>query len=100
METSQAFYQNESRAIQLTLLDQNNTAFTPASATYYTTDGDGTSVKAEMEATVSSNTVTASAGTPITGTPGEYYMVWKIVDPSGYIYYHRTRIQVLTLLPS
>jgi len=99
LETNQTLYQGESRAIQLTLLDQDNNAFTPASATYYTTDIDGTVIKASMDATLSTNTITGSAGITITDTPGNYYMIWRIIDSDGHIYYHRTYIQVLTLLP-
>jgi len=96
--TSQSLYQDESRAVIITILDQNHTAFVPTSAsTYKVTDDGGVEVISEINATNSSNTLTAVIGTAVTATVGNYYIIWSIVDSNGYIYKHKTFIQVIDL---
>ncbi|MBU0777881.1 hypothetical protein KKF82_06450 [Patescibacteria group bacterium] len=100
-ETYQTFTQNEYRAVTITIQDKNYTAVTPTSASMYqVTDCDGDVVVAEAYATVSSNTLTCIIDTTVTATIGDYMIIWKIVDSDGYIYYHHTNLQIISLLGS
>lgn len=95
------FYQNEVRAATITIRDQDYTAVTPTSAsTFQVTNCEGTVVLTEDNATVSSNTLTGVITTTVTANVGDYYIIWKIVDDDGYIYYHRTGLEVKKLLGS
>jgi hypothetical protein len=97
--TTQTLVQGEHRAITITVLDQNNTAVIPTSAsTFKVTDDDGTEILTEANATVSSNTMTGVITTAVTATIGRYYIIWKIIDTDSYIYYHKTLLQVVSLL--
>lgn len=96
--TFQSLYSGESRAVVITILDRNHTAFVPTSAsTYKVTDDSGVEVLTETSASNSSNTLTAVIGTAVTGTVGNYYIIWTIYDEDGYIYKHKTFIQVIDL---
>ena len=96
--TSQSLYSGESRAVTITILDRNHTAFVPTSAsTYKVTDDDGVEVIAEINATNSSNTLTCVIGTDVTATVGNYYIIWTIVDSNGYTYKHKTYLNVIDI---
>jgi hypothetical protein len=97
--TSQTLTQGEHRAITITVLDQDNTAVIPTSAsTFKVTNSDGTEVLTEANATISDNTMTGIITTAVTGTVGRYYLIWKIYDSDGYLYYHKTLLQVVSLI--
>lgn len=97
--TNQTLVQGEHRAITITVLDQNNTAVIPTSAsTFKVTDDDGVEVLVEANATVSSNNMTGIITTAVTATVGRYYIIWGIIDEDGYRYYHKTLLQVVSLL--
>jgi methionine-rich copper-binding protein CopC len=101
IDTYISFIQNEVRAVTITLRDQNYTAVTPTSAsTFQVTDCEGSVVLTEANATVSSNTLTGIINTTVTATAGDYYIIWKIIDSDGYIYYHKTHLEVKELLGS
>jgi hypothetical protein len=98
METHQTLYQNENRAISLTVLDKDKTAFTDMSTVTYTVENSsGTVVVTQLSATISTNTITAIISTVVTATVGDYFIVWKITDSNGYIYYHKTAIEVIDI---
>ena len=98
METHQTLYQNESRAVTLTILDQDNVAFTTIDSVTYTVENVSESViVTSTAATVSSNTMTAVIGTTVTANIGDYFIIWKITDTDGYIYYHKTALEVLSI---
>lgn len=96
MQTTQTLYQNEIRAVQLRLTDQDDASFQPDSA--YTTiyDSSGTEVRAEQAIYTDSNSVYDIIGTTVTATVGDYEIIWKIVKGS-YTYYHKTNLTVLSL---
>ena len=97
--TTQTLTQGEYRAITITVLDQDNTAVIPTSAsTFKVTDANGVEVLTEANATISSNDMTGVITTAVTGTVGKFYLIWKIYDSDGYIYYHKTLLQVVSLL--
>lgn len=96
MQTTQTLYQNEIRAIQLRLTDQDELPFLPDSA--YTTiyDSDGNVARDEQVIYINSNSVYDVVGTVVTGTVGDYEIIWKIVK-DNYTYYHKTKLTVLSL---
>jgi len=98
METHQTLYQNENRAISLTVLDQDKAAFDDIqNATYSVKTDSGTSVIPDQSAFISDNVVYCIIGTTTTASVGDYQIVWKLIDSNGYIYYHKTSIEVLAL---
>ena len=99
MNTIQQLYQDEIRTIQLTLYDKNNTSFAPSGAFYQVVDSDGDVIMEEISATISENVVSGSINTTVTGTVGTYFIVWKL-QKSGSTYYHKTMLNVVTLLPN
>ena len=96
--TIQQLYQNETRTVQLTLYDRNNTSFAPSGAFYQVVDSDGDEIVSENNATISENIVSCDINTTVTGTVGVYFVIWKIMK-SGSTFYHKTRLQIVTLLP-
>ena len=96
--TIQNVYQNEIRTMEMTLYDQSHATFTPSAAFYQVVDNDGTEVLAEATATVSANVIQGIINTTVTATVGSYVIIWRIVQ-SGSTYYHKTLLDVLTLLP-
>ena len=97
--TIQQLYQGEVRTIQLTLYDKNNTSFAPSGAFYSVVDSDGDIVMEETEVTaIDGNVVNGIINTTVTDTVGTYFVIWKI-QKSGSTYYHKTRLQIVQLLP-
>jgi len=98
METHQTLYQNENRAVSLTVLDKDKAAFDDmVTVTYTIEDDDATVVVTQQSATISSNTITAIVDTTVTASVGDYFITWKITDSNGYIFYHKTAIEVLSI---
>ena len=91
--TYQAFYQNEVRALQIEIDDNDGTDFAPSAAYVSVKDEDGTEVVAEQAALVSSNTVSTLIGTTVTGTIGTYKVIWRILH-SQHTYYHVTELEI------
>jgi len=94
------FYQNEIRAVQIVVRDQNDDDFDPTEAWAYVVDSDDTVVVASASALVSDNSVSTLITTTTTATIGTYYIVWKLlktIDSTDYIHYHKTRIEVMSL---
>jgi hypothetical protein len=96
--TYQILYENEIRDISISLLKQDNTTFTPTSAsTFEVIDDSETTVVDETYVTVSDNVITATINTTVTGTAGSYSIRWKIVDAYDHVYYHKTILDVMSL---
>ena len=96
MQTTQTMYQNEIRAVEIRLTDQDDASFVPDAA--YTTfyDSDGDIVRAEQACYTSSNSVYDVVGTIVTANVGDYEIIWKI-NQGDYTYYHKTYLTVLSL---
>lgn len=94
--TYQSFYQNEVRALQLEIDDNDGTDFVPSGAYVQVQDSDGDTVVAEQAALVSLNTVSTLIGTSVTSVVGEYRVIWRILH-SQHTYYHITELQVESL---
>jgi len=96
MNTYQSFYQNEVRALELTINDQDGNDFIPSAAYAQVKTDKGVQVVAEQSAQVDSNQVRTIIGTTVTATAGEYKVIWRILY-SQYIYYHTTILEVQEL---
>jgi hypothetical protein len=95
-ETYQSMYQNEIRALELTINDQDGAVFAPSAAYTSVRDSDGTTVVAEQDAQVDNNQIRTIIGTAVTATPGEYDVIWRIIT-TEYTYYHITQLEIQEL---
>ena len=96
MNTYQAFYQNEVRALEIDINDQTGADFSPSAAWVEIKDSSDNVVVAEQAAQVDASQVRTLVGTTTTGTAGEYKVIWKI-KYAGYTYYHVTQLSVQSL---
>ena len=94
MRTYQTMYQNEVRALEITINQQDGQEFTPSGAFVTITDAEDNIVLAEQTAQVEDNFVRTVIGTLVTQTIGEYKVLWKIVK-EPYTYYHVTDLDVV-----
>jgi hypothetical protein len=99
-QTYVEMYQNEVRAVQVSIRDQDDDIFEPTAAYAKVVDSNGNIVSSETSAMVSSNTMTTLIDTDVTASDGDYEIIWKILKTSGsqtYTYYHKTHITVKEL---
>jgi len=96
MQTYQSLYQNEIRAIELTINDQDGQDFVPSAAFFAVENESGTEVVAEQAAQIVGNTVLAIIGTLVTATIGKYRIIWRL-QRTGYTYYHATDLDVFSI---
>lgn len=100
MKTYNELNENEYRAIELAIRDQNDDDFEPTLAYASVLDEDDTVIVAEAAAMISDNTITTLITTVVTANIGTYYIKWRIlktVESTTYTYYHKTRIEVLAM---
>lgn len=93
MRTYQTLYQNEVRAVEITVNDQDGQDFEPDSATVKILDNDGNTVVGEQAAMNNGNQIYTIVGTTTTATIGTYKIIWKLVKGS-YTYYHSTDLEI------
>jgi len=93
----QTFYQNEVRALELTVRDQDGNELVLLSAEVEVTDVDGNVVRVEQAASVSSNKVSTIINTTITAQVGLYHVRWTL-HYSTYTYKHATELEVRYLV--
>ena len=99
--TSQEFNQNERRAVELTIDDQDGTTFEPDTA-YVTVydNSDDSEVVGEQDAYVDGSNIYTIIGPAVTANVGEYKIVWRIIKGEGesqYTYYHATILGVVEI---
>jgi len=95
--TLQEFNQNEIRAVELNINDQDGTDFEPDSATTTIYDNsDDTVVVEEQSALVDGSDVRTLIGIVVTANVGEYKIVWKLIK-GDYTYYHATILGVVEI---
>ena len=94
MHTLQTMYEDEVRAVEITILDQDNAIFEPDNVYVTIYDEDDNIVISETAATVSSNAVSIIINTTTTVSTGNYKLKWRIVKDS-YTYYHLTNLIIL-----
>lgn len=101
--TYQSLYQNEVRAIELTIDDNTGTDWEPSAAyttvfkvdrKNYTNKQTTTTVVAEQAAMTQADKVYTVIGTATTSACGDYQIYWKI-RKGRYTYYHVTDLEVL-----
>lgn len=96
MNTYQAFYINEVRALEIDINDQTGADFSPSAAYVTVQNSSGSVVVAEQAAQVSGSQVRTLIGTTTTATVGEYKVIWRILY-GGYTYYHVTDLEIMEL---
>ena len=96
MRTYQQLIQNERRAVELSIDDQDGNTFTPSAAYAQVNDSNGTVVTVEAPAFIDGTTsaVYTIVGTAVTANVGEYMIVWRL-KKEGYTYYHATDLEVV-----
>ena len=96
-QTYMTLYENEVRAVEISIRDQDDAVWYPSSAYVKIVDDDGNTVVNEVPAMVSENTILTKVDTNITSVPGKYHLIWKILKTSGsttYTFYHKTTLTV------
>jgi len=93
----QTMYQNEQRALELTVRDQDGNELTLQSATVEVLDIDSETVVAETAAQVVGNKVSTIISTTVTAQVGLYHVVWTL-NYSVYVYKHVTELEVRYLV--
>lgn len=96
-QTYQELLINETRALELTVRDQDGNEFAPSAAYVEIQDEEGNTVVDEQLVQTYGNKVITLVGTATTTTPGTYYVIWKI-QRYQYTYYHVTKLLVSKLL--
>ncbi len=97
MNTYLTVYEDEQRAVELTIRDNDDVAYTPDSATYTIKDSNGVEIVAETTCMVDENKIYFMVTDTVTALPGEYEVIWKITKVSGantYIFHHKTKLTV------
>ena len=93
-------YENERRAIEISIRDQDDATWDPTAAYASVIDEDGDTVVAEAVAYVTDNLIYTIIDSTVTETPGNYQVIWRITKTSGvqtYTYYHKTVLTVKEL---
>lgn len=97
MNTYLTVYENEQRAVELTIRDNDDVAYTPDSATYVIKDSNGTVIVASATCMIDENKIYFMVTDTVTALPGEYDVIWTINKVSGantYIFHHKTKLVV------
>ena len=97
MNTYLTVYENEQRAVELTIRDNDDAAYEPTSAFYSVYDSNGVEVIAESACMITENKIYFLVDDTVTAIPGEYDVKWKLtksVNASTYIFYHKTKLTV------
>jgi hypothetical protein len=97
MKSYITLYQNEVRAVEITIRDENDLVWEPSTAYFSIIDSNGTIVMAEATAMVDDNKVYAIFPANVSAVCGRYDIIWKLVKVEGsntYTYYHKTNVVV------
>ena len=95
MNTYQSFYQNEDRALEISIDDQDGNDFSPSGAWVEVKNKADEIIISEQPAMVAGGSVRTLIGPTVTGTTGEYKVIWRLAY-GGHTYYHVT---ILTIQP-
>lgn len=93
MNTSQTLYKNEKRAVEITIRDHNDLAYSPSAATVEIKNSAGTTIDSQICMMVE-NRIYCYITTTITQTPGRYFIHWTI-RKDMYTFKHKTEVLVL-----
>ena len=94
MRTYQTMYQNETRALEITINQQDGEEFVPSGASASIYDADDVVIINNQPAMVEDNKVRIIVGPTTTGFVGEYRVLWTIVR-GPYTYHHVTDLDIV-----
>lgn len=95
MNSSQTLYKDEKRAIEITIRDHNDIAYSPSAAYVEINNSEGTTIN-EQNCMIIENRIYCYIAVGITQTPGRYFIHWTI-RKDMYIFKHKTEVLVLEL---
>lgn len=97
MKSYITLYQNEVRAIEITIRDQEELDWLPSNAYVSVRDKNGNFIINETTAMVNDNKIYFIIPTTVTSVVGVYDVLWKIIKVDGsntYVFYHKTNVIV------
>lgn len=96
--TYQTFIEGEERALELTVRDQDDAAYTPSLVYATVYNSTGTVIQAETLCDIDVNKVYFTVTDTVTATPGTYEVKWRLMsdidEVNEYKYYHKTILTV------
>jgi hypothetical protein len=95
--TYATLYENEERAVEITIRDQDDVDFEPSGVFAEVRDTEGGVVLPEATCMVVANKAYAFISDTVTGIPGKYEVVWRIMKTVGevdYKYFHKTELLI------
>jgi len=97
MKTYLTIYQNEQRAAELEIRDQNDAEYTPSLVYATIVNSAGTIILAETPAVIIGYRAAILIPSTITSNIGDYEIIWRVLKTSGdttYTYYHKTQLTI------
>ena len=93
-----SLYENEERAVEITIRDQDDVDFTPSAVYAEIRDVDGIVVVDEAVCLVVANKAYTLVSDSVTAVPGKYNVIWRIMKTIEggiiYKYFHKTELIV------
>ena len=97
MKTYLTIYQNEQRAAELEIRDQDDAAYTPSLVYAKVVNNIGSIVMAEVPALIIGNKAVILITSTVSANIGEYEIIWRILQTAGettYTFYHKTQLSI------
>lgn len=97
MKTYLTIYQNEQRAAELEIRDQNDAEYIPSFVYATVVNSVGATVLAETAALIIGNKASILIPSTVTSIIGEYEIIWKVLKTAGeitYTFYHKTQLVI------
>jgi len=95
MNSSQTLYEGEKRAVEITIRDHDDLAYSPSAASVEIKNSEETIIDSQ-DCMIVENRVYCYITTNITQTPGRYFIHWTI-RKDMYIFKHKTDVLILEL---
>ena len=98
--TYDTLYQDEERAVEITIRNQDDDDFIPSSAYAAIYDDDDGEVKAEQPCMSVDNKIYIMVDSTVTAIPGKYKIIWRIMKIVGsltYKFFHKTELTIKEL---
>jgi hypothetical protein len=95
--TYMEMYENEERAAEITIRDEDDVDFEPTGVFAQIVDSNDDEIIAETACLVVDNKAYALVSDTVTAVPGKYVIIWRIMKTSGdfsYKYFHKTDVVV------
>lgn len=98
MKTYVEMYQNEQRALELEMRDENDLPYTPSIVYFKVVDSKGNIVQEEETCLILQNSAIALITPLTTANVGDYEVIWRILrnvtGQTTYTYFHKTQVVV------